>query len=59
MLHLVVGLDQVIGQRLDGLGGVSGNNVLSVVCDEDGEVGLDNDDALSSLVGVLVEACCG
>ena len=52
--HLVVRLDQIISQLLDSHSRVSSNDVLSVVCDEDGEVGLDDNDALSSLVRLLV-----
>ena len=50
---LVVGLNQVISQLLNGHGSVSCDNVLSIVCDENGEVGLDDDNTLSSLDTVL------
>lgn len=50
---LVVGLNEVISQLLNGHGSVSCDNVLSVVCDENGEVSLDNDNTLSSLDTVL------
>lgn len=46
---LVARLDEVVGKLLNNVGRVARLNSLRVVCDEDGLVGLDDDDALSTL----------
>lgn len=47
--NLVSGLDEVIGERLDGLCRVASDSVLAVVSDEDGLCCLDDDDASLAL----------
>lgn len=49
MASLVTNADEVVGELLDGVGGGTGLDGLGVVSDEDGHVGLDDDDALLAL----------
>lgn len=49
MASLVTNADEVVGELLDGVGGGAGLDGLGVVSDEDGHVGLDDDDALLAL----------
>ena len=46
---LVADTDEVVCELLDGVGGYAGLDVLGVVGDEDGHVGLDDHDAFLAL----------
>lgn len=46
---LVADANEVVRELLDGVGGGAGLDGLGVVSDEDGHVGLDDDDALLAL----------
>jgi hypothetical protein len=48
-VDLVSKLDQVIGELLDGCGGVSGDNGLAVVCDENCLGSFADDDTFPAL----------
>lgn len=48
-LHLVSLADEVVGETLDGRGGVSGNAGLGVVADDDGLLGLGDGDTSAAL----------
>jgi hypothetical protein len=49
LVGLVALADQVVGQRLDGGGGVSGDVGLAVVADDDGLLRLGDSDAEAAL----------
>lgn len=49
MVGLVANLDQVVGQRLNGLGGVSSLDTLAVVANEDGLRRLNREDTGAAL----------
>lgn len=48
-LHLVSLADEVVGETLDGRGGVSGNSAFGVVADDDGLLGLGDGETSAAL----------
>ena len=47
--RLISQAGEVVGETLDGRGGVSGNSAVRVVCDDDGLLGLGNGDTGAAL----------